>query len=158
MSIRGIIKLGVLLFAVQLAWGGRTMNVQVREAVVRDRPSFMGAIAGSLAYGDQAGVLEEMGAWSRVRSGSLEGWVHTSALTRKTITRPVGGETLEGAASTSEIALAGKGFNQQVEDEFRKQNKEIDFSLIDRMEKMAVSEKEIAGFIEQGKLNPRGGL
>ena len=147
-----------LVLAAWPAWAARTMNVQVREAVVRDRPSFMGAIAGRLEYGDQAGVIAEQGAWSQVRAGAIEGWVHTSALTRKTITRPVGGETLEGTASAGEVALAGKGFNRQVEDEYRKQNQQLDFGLVDRIERQEIDEREIADFLQRGGLTKGGAL
>lgn len=151
--------IGVMMLSAQMAWAsGRSMNVQVRETVMRDRPSFMGAVTGGLAYGDQVSVFQEQGAWSRVRLGASEGWVHTSSLTRKAIERPVGGAMLDGAASSSEVALAGKGFNQQVEDEFKKQNRQLDFTTVDRMEKMAVSETEIRAFLVEGGLQAGGVL
>jgi hypothetical protein len=39
------------------------------------------------------------------------GWLHQSALTKKTISMKAGGQDVATAASGDELALAGKGFN-----------------------------------------------
>ena len=61
------------------------------------------------------------------------------------------------AASSDEIALAGKGFNKQVEGEFRAKNTNLDFSWIDRMETYVVSQAQMQYFIKAGGLSPEGG-
>ena len=60
-------------------------------------------------------------------------------------------------ASSNEIALAGKGFNRQVEADYRKKNKNIRFTWIDRMEKFVVSNDEMNAFVKQGELLPLDG-
>ena len=135
------------------------MSIQVKNGQVRSAPSFLGKIVAKLSYGDRVDVLEEKGSWSKVTlagKGS-EGWIHVSALTTKTIVLNPGAEDVEKSASSDEIALAGKGFNEQVEGEFKKKNPKIDFTQIDKMEKIVVSQSKMQQFLKQGGLRPEGG-
>ena len=52
----------------------------------------------------------------------------------------------------------GKGFNQQVESEFRAKNPNLDFTWVDKMETYVVSEEEMKQFLEKGGLSPEGGF
>ncbi len=142
-----------------LAAGRQMMSVQVKKGVVRLAPSFLSRIVTELAYGDRVYVREEKGSWTGVGvSGSaVEGWMHSSALTPKKIVLKAGSENVEVAASGEELALAGKGFNQQVESEFRAKNSNLDFTWIDKMEKFVVSQKQMKQFLKEGDLSPEGG-
>ena len=64
---------------------------------------------------------------------------------------PVTAGDVDAAATTDEIALAGKGFNQQVEDEY-KSSRKIDFTPVDRMEQRRESRDALLGFVKQGGL------
>jgi hypothetical protein len=146
---------GVGAFAV----GPKMMSVQVKKAEVRFTPSFLGKIIAQLSYGDRVQVLEKKDSWTRIGlPGSPDsGWIHSSALTRKKIVLTAGAQDVQTAASSDELALAGKGFNQQVESEFKAKNPNLDFTWIDRMEKFVVSEKQIKQFLKEGGLSPEGG-
>lgn len=134
------------------------LNVQVRTGKLREQPSFLGRIVGEVAYGDQIQVVREQGEWVLGRSNSsLEGWIHISALTDDEIVLAAGKGNVETAASGDELALAGKGFNSQVEAEFRAQNREIDFAWVDRMEKFIVTPEEMIGFLKVGDVVPPAG-
>ena len=61
------------------------------------------------------------------------------------------------STSSEEIALAGKGFNQQVEQEYKKQNRNVDFSWVDKMEQIVIPQQEMQTFLQQGGLAPTGG-
>ncbi len=138
--------------------GADTLNVQVRAGKLRERPSFLGKIVGEVAYGDQLRILREQGEWRLGRSGTgREGWIHVSALTDDRIVLAAGTGEVERGASSDELALAGKGFNAQIEEEFRAQNQEIDFTWVDRMEKFTVSSEEMAGFLQTGQVTPPAG-
>ncbi len=163
-----MIKLKTYLFAVLLicltgaaafAVGQKMMSVQVKKGEVRLTPSFLGKIVARLSYGDRVDVLGEKGSWTRIGlpGSSASGWIHSSVLTRKKIVLKAGAQNVQTAASSDELALAGKGFNQQVESEFKAKNPNLDFTWIDRMEKFVVSEKQIKRFIEEGGLSPEGG-
>jgi Bacterial SH3 domain len=145
--------------AAAIAGGEKMMSVQIRDGQIRAMPSFLGRIVGTVSYGDRVAVREEKGAWSRVKlqEGDLEGWMHTSALSEKKIVLKAGASDVEQAASTEEIALAGKGFNEEVEKEYKAKNPALDFAWIDRMEKIVVSQDQTKQFLEQGGLFPGGG-
>jgi len=135
------------------------MSVQVKNGQVRSVPSFLGKIIANLSYGATVAVLEQTGSWNKVAipGKSSEGWMHVSALTAKKIVLNPGETDVEKAASSDEIALAGKGFNRQVEGEFKKKNPDIDFARIDKMEKIVVSQNEMQQFVKLGGLTPEGG-
>jgi hypothetical protein len=156
MSSPRIVLIGALLLASALAFGqtGKQMYVQIKETQVRATPSFMGKILGvPLAYGDRVTVLAEQNGWARISlpSGKGEGWVNLSALTKKRVVLKSGGENVGTGASSGEVALAGKGFNQEVENKY-KQDKNLDYSWVDKMETFTVSSEQVLAFLEQGGL------
>ena len=65
---------------------------------------------------------------------------------------------MQTSTSSDELALAGKGFSKQVENEFKEKNPNVNYAWIDRMEKFVVSETQIKRFLKEGKLSPKGGL
>jgi hypothetical protein len=134
------------------------MSVQVKEGRLRAAPSFLGRIVGSVQYADRVRILAWKGAWARVAAGDAQGWIHKSALTEKEIVLQAGAEDVERAATTDELALAGKGFNSQVEERYRTEHPELDFTWIDRMETFGASAEEVRRFLKKGKLRPRGGV
>ena len=135
------------------------MSVQVQDGKLRADPSFLGKIVGAVAYGDAVTVIRQQDPWFfvSIRTGQLTGWIHSSALTEKEIVLRAGDANVQKTASQREIALAGKGFNPQVENEYKKRNPNLDFEEIDRMERIVVSDEEIRQFMMDGKLSPEGG-
>ncbi|SMP41127.1 SH3 domain-containing protein [Desulfonatronum zhilinae] len=132
----------------------RMMSVQVQTGQLRSSPSFLAGIVGEVAYARQVQVLEERTGWARVAvSGtSLSGWMHGSALSSKRIVLQAGAEDVERAATTGEIALAGKGFNEEVEREFRSRNPNLDFRRIDQMQASSPTMAQIRRFAQEGQL------
>jgi uncharacterized protein YgiM (DUF1202 family) len=147
----------VLTAAVAHAATATVMSVQVRKADIRETPSFLGKVLTSLTYGDKVTVQSENGAWMQVSSAGQSGWVHTSALTRKTVVMK-SGEGAQTTASSGEMALAGKGFNSDVEAQFKAGHKDIDFTWVDKMEKIKIPASEIREFIRAGHLDAQGGV
>ena len=150
-----LVLAGVLFACATAIAAGALMSIQVKTGHVRTRPSFLGKVISVLSYGDQVAVLEESGSWKRVSiPGAKGGWMHASALTTKKIVLKPGAEDVEKAATSDELALAGKGFNKEVEDAFKAKNPKVDFSQIDRMERNTVSQAQIAAFVREGELKP----
>jgi len=85
------------------------------------------------------------------------GWVHVSALSAKEIILKPGSKDIQNAASSDELALAGKGFNEEVEKDFKKKNKNANFTWVDKMEKIVISTHEMQGFLKDGGLKAEGG-
>jgi uncharacterized protein YgiM (DUF1202 family) len=133
------------------------MSVQVKEGQLRATPSHLGKILVRVSYGDRVTVLEERGDWKKVSlwGRKNQGWMHSSALTNKRIALKVGQGNVGTSVSRDEIALAGKGFSEEVEAEYRKINKNIDYTWIDRMEAMKVSSEQMEKFIADGRLSLR---
>ena len=134
------------------------MSIQIKDGRLRAAPSFLGQILGSVRYGDRARVLERRGAWTRIAVGSNTGWIHNSALTEKKIVLQAGAADVERAATTDELALAGKGFNSQVENRFRADHPGLEFSWVDRMETFRASAEEVRRFLQEGGLSPKRGV
>jgi hypothetical protein len=143
---------GILLFVVVNALfaitTGDTLAVSVREGEVRSSPGFLSRIDDRVPYGEAVTVLGTSGDWVRVRvdSSGTEGWLHNTAVL------PPGemnltGSTAERTGTTSrEIALAGRGFNQQVEEEYQEQQ-QLDFDRVDEMETLLLPPPELGDFL-----------
>jgi len=147
----------MIMASVVLTASTATMSVQVKDAPVRATPSFVGKVVGTLAYGDQVEVQQTQGAWSKVAGAGASGWMHTSALSSKKIVLAAGQEQAKVAASGDELALAGKGFNSDVEARFKSAHKDIDFTWINRMEKIKIPSSEMQGFLKEGGVTPKEG-
>jgi len=130
------------------------LSVQVKEGQLRSAPSFLGSVKAALAYGDRVELIEDKGAWKQVAIRKLRGWMHMSALTTKKIVLQAGAADVQTSATSSELALAGKGFNAKVEAEFKNKNKNIDYTWVDRMEMLAVKPDQMQAFLKQGQVNP----
>lgn len=159
-------KLGRVLSALGLmaivATAGYTdlglMSVQVKEGQLRATPSFLGTITGQVAYGERVEALQQQGDWISVKNRSSQtGWIHQSALNKKQVSLGAGSLGGPAGTTTQEIALAGKGFNADVESQYRKGHAGADYASVDRMESMRVSPTEITQFIKDGALKPSEG-
>ena len=139
--------------------GAETLNVQVRNGKLRQQPSFLGKIVAEVSYGDRLLIIREQGEWVMARAAAGQaGWIHVSALTDDKIVLAAGAGDVATGASSDELALAGKGFNAQVEAEYRAQNRQLDWTWVDRMEKFTVSPEEMIVFLRAGMVtSPSGG-
>jgi len=150
-----ILFLALLVLSTAAAWAeqAKSMSVNVKEAQVRATPSYLGKVLGTLVYGDQVQVLETQKDWMRVNAPAkgLSGWLNQSALTAKKVVLSSGSETAGQNASSGEVALAGKGFNSQIEAENRQDNT-FDYVTVDRMEKIVVAPESVSAFLQQGEL------
>lgn len=159
MSIKRIfLVLGCVLFLAGTTWSDSgQMCVQVKEGQLRSTPSFLGAVVGPVSYGERVETVQKQGDWVDVKSSrNLTGWIHQSALTTKQIVLNASGQARTGA-SDKEVALAGKGFNADVEAQYRRNNAGVDFAWVDRMETMTVSRDQMISFLDEGKVRPSEG-
>jgi SH3-like domain-containing protein len=149
-----LLLMGVTLLVVTIADARQLMSIQVREGQLRERPSYLGNVTATMEYGTEVQVQREQGPWRWVVSGNDQGWIHESALTRKRVTWSAGDEDVSGAASQEEMALAGKGFTAEVEQQYRAQHRDLDFTWVDRMEKMEKSVDQLLNFLRAGGVEP----
>jgi len=149
MRIRVVAALLVLFAGTALAG---SLNVQIRNGKVRATPSQLGKVVADVAYGAtvEAGTLQN-GWYPVTLPDGKTGWKHESSLTRKRVAMTAGTGDAATGASSDEVALAGKGFNAQVEAKMKADGK-LDYTWVDRMAAFQVSEDQIALFRAQGKL------
>jgi uncharacterized protein YgiM (DUF1202 family) len=151
----GLIVMAAAAFA---AAGSATMSVQVKNGQIRGAPSFLGQVVAPLNYGDRVQVLETKNEWMKVTGpAGQSGWVHSSALTKKKIVMASGSQDVQTGASGDELALASKGFNSDVEADFKSKNKNVDFTWVDKMEKFKVQPREMQSFLKEGGVKPSEG-
>jgi uncharacterized protein YgiM (DUF1202 family) len=127
----------------------RTMYVTARTLEVKSSFGFFAEILGTLSYGAPVSVIQEYGKWAQVKSLDppvVSGWVPAASLTSKRII--TGSST---SASANEIALAGKGFNQEVENAYR-QNGTLNYDAIDAMEEIRIPNRQLFSFLQEGRL------
>ena len=133
---------GSLLFS-QTAANKR--YVAVKTTPLRSSTGFFGRDLRVLSLGDELTLVRDDGKWAEVRAGSQNGWVSSAALSSRRV-------VASGSAVTAtEVALAGKGFSQEIETEYRKSG--LDFSVVDSMERINVSGNELLAFINEGRLS-----
>lgn len=128
----------------------QTMYICLNTVDVMEKPSTRSKKTGTLSYSNKVSVTEEKNNWSFIQAednSSVTGWVPSGALTKKKITA----KNKASSANASEIALAGKGFSSSIEKEYA-QKHQVDFSEIDYIENLSVTEDKNIKFMKEGNL------
>jgi hypothetical protein len=129
---------------------GRTMYVIAKTIAVKSSTNFFADTLGTLPYGAPVSVQQEYGKWVKISSVEppvISGWVAATSLTTKRIIAAAG----KTSASANEIALAGKGFNQEVENAY-KQSGDLNYAAIDTMEAIQIPNRQLFSFLQEGRL------
>jgi len=147
---------GVIVAAlggVVLGQAGRTVTVTQMSAKLTKTPSFLAPTVSKLVRGDQLTLVDEQKDWYHARTkDGQDGWINKSSVVDKAValsTKPGGGQ---GGVSDDEVALAGRGFSPEVEAAYRKDHPNLDFSHVDKIEKLEVDGGALAGFASEGKI------
>ncbi|MDR1804346.1 MAG: SH3 domain-containing protein [Treponema sp.] len=136
------------LFAQQITAGG-TAWISSKTADLKSSTGFFAGRVGTLQMGDQVTVLQISGSKVQVRSAmnsSLSGWVASSSLSARRIV------AAGSSATATEVAMAGKGFDQEVENAY-KTDGNLNYADVDRAEAITVSLDELYTFVTEGRLN-----
>ena len=129
---------------------GGTMYVTPRTLDLKSSTGIFASTRGRLEYGAQVTVLQVSGAWVEVRSAtnaSVSGWTKTVNLTPRRIVQGSG-----TGASAQEVALAGKGFNQEIERAYRTEGN-LSYDAVDMVETLRVSDTDLQAFLVEGRLS-----
>jgi len=141
----------VTCFAAAQASRGGTMYVAVKSVNLKSSTGFFARTLGKLDYGERVTVVQVSGNHLEVRSAvnsSVTGWTAASNLTPRQII-----VSSSNTTSAGEIALAGKGFNQEVEQSYRNQQGELNYADVDKVEGISLNEDELKRFLEDGRLS-----
>jgi hypothetical protein len=132
-----------------------TVKVITQEAMIRKDKRFFAPALVRAPFGAALQESGREGDWFRVSYQGKEGWIHKSAVQEQKfqLSSLAGGQAEE--ASQDEVALAGKGFNPQVESQYKKDNSQLAaaYAQVDRVEAMTVPQPTLNQFIASGKLN-----
>jgi len=127
--------------------------VKIQSTNLRKEPKFYAQTIVILKAGENLEKVSAQDGWIQVKtSGGLVGWIHSSAVETKKFNLFATDKTLKTQASASEVALASKGFNKQVEESYRAKHKEVSFVWVDKMLQIKVSPSQVESFLKKGKL------
>jgi hypothetical protein len=149
---RWILGMGILVLVLPMlaAIAAERLTVQVKETKLRREPKFWAAAVTTLHAGDPVSELGRQDSWIRAGAAGKEGWIHESAVTRSELHLTGGSTTAATGASADEVALAGKGFTEDVEREYRRSHGN-GFAALDALPP-PVGDAELETFLRQGKL------
>ncbi|MEW6593238.1 MAG: hypothetical protein AB1413_00030 [Thermodesulfobacteriota bacterium] len=124
-------------------------RIAVREGVLRQTPSPFGAIKKKLLYDTEVTVGKKQEGWLFITAPE-SGWLHGSAVSegKESLRMAPGKASRAGAVAEKEVALAGKGFDRNVEAAYRKEHTRLRYDLMDQVEKITVPEAEVKKFAE----------
>jgi len=155
---RSFFIVGALLL-VLLAMAADFVVVKIQVTAVRKTPQFFAPVIAPLKAGDRLEKISESNGWVQVKTVTgVIGWVHSSALETPKINLLAANSTMKTQASASEVALAGKGFNKQVEDSYKAKHGELNFAAVDSMLQVKIPAAEIENFLRKGRLGGLGGV
>lgn len=150
----------IFLFVILVAGSillAQTITIKVKETRIRSSPKFYARSICRTERGDRLEKIGELQGWYKVKIPDGEvGWVHSSAVETKKL-RLASGEWVETEASPDEVALAGKGFNEEVEAEYRRTHRDLDYTWVNKMEKIEIPDVEMLDFLKEGRLGEYGG-
>jgi hypothetical protein len=136
-------------FAAAQAKKGGTMYVAVKTAAVKASTGAFAGTTATLNYGDKVTIIQIDGKNAEIKSAanpSMTGWIALANLSAK--------QVVTGTSSTAnakEISLAGKGFNQEVENAYKAKGK-VNYADVDKVETQSVKDADLRKFLEDGRL------
>ena len=146
-----------LLVALALSAGheaqGTPLIVTKKTTKLRTQKRLFAPAVCDLTEGDRVTLNGSEGAWRNVTFGTKNGWIHESDVTAKTDVR-LSGQGVRENYTASEQAAARKGFNPDVEREYRNQHPNLGpaFQKVDEIQARQVDEQEIERFLLEGRL------
>jgi uncharacterized protein YgiM (DUF1202 family) len=136
-------------FAQAQASKGGTMYVAVKTAALKASTGAFAGTTGTLTYGEKVTVIQINGKNAEIKSTanpSTTGWIPLANLSAKQVVTGT-----SSTASAKEISLAGKGFNQEVENAYKAKGK-VNYADVDKIETQSVKDADLKKFLEDGRL------
>ena len=142
-----------ILIVTSVSLHAETATVITKQNAIRTSCKFFSPVKATVRYNDMLEIISKEGDWFQVRFKGVQGCIHKSAIQKKSLSLAKLTGSQGKGTSGDEVALAGKGFNPQVEAAYKNKNPELNFSAVDRVESYRISDSEIMQFIQKGKLN-----
>ena len=137
----------------------KEMSIQVDQAQLRSTPAYYGSVIATVNYADRLKIIDSKGPWVKAATArnNATGWIHISALTSTRLTPKSGSKSAPTSVSAGELSAAEKGFTEQIEQDYRQKNREVDFTWVDKMEKIRISPEQSTVFLKEGQVKPAEG-
>ena len=134
----------------------KNLYVEVKQAKVRVKPLHWSKASSDVSYGDKLEQLDFQNPWYKVKSAQgATGYIHSTAVTKKAIQFKGAGPVDAGVAE-SDIVLAGKGFNKEIEAEYSGDSPDLNYEEVNKLEARNISADRLSKFIIEGQLNSEG--
>lgn len=152
--MKRIVIITMVFLFVATAVLAETVTVITKENAIREYSKFFSPVKAYVKYNDRLEVLSTDGDWYKVKFGPSIGYIHKTAVEKRTASSSSPGlfSRKGSRVSESEAALAGKGFNPQVEASYKSKHPEMKFYLVDNIERFIVPDREVTVFIANGGL------
>jgi hypothetical protein len=121
--------------------------VKVQTTKLRNGPRYFAQAFLTLSAGAKLEKVSES-----------EGWIHSSAIEIPKFNLLAMNKDMKTQASASEVVLAGKGFNKQVEDSYRAKHGEANFTGVEAMLQIKISLTQVEDFLRKGNLGEFRGV
>jgi hypothetical protein len=130
-----------------------TVSVMVRMAKLRLVANHWSTAVEDLPFGTELRLIGQSGAWTEVETAAgKHGFIQTAATSTRKIVLVAGPGVDKPAMGSTDVVLAGKGFNSDVEDLYQDQMPDLDMAFIDRWEHEVPSDAELESFLIDGGL------
>lgn len=134
-----------------------SVYIKVKSTRLRSVAQHYAASLDTLVLGDSVQLLKRYQGWYEIKTlrGKI-GYIHESAVSERKIVLTNSTGKNYGSSDSSDVVLAGKGFNQEVEKQFASQNPTLNFKAVDEIERIRVNESDLLAFVKAGGLKSDG--
>lgn len=132
---------------------GDEVAIAVQNQSIYPMPAFYASPVEPVSYGTMAVIDEINGEWYRITTAlNQDGWIHCTSVTGA-IQTASGATSASGDVTSDEIMLAGRGFNQDIEETYAGEHPDLDFSQVNNMEtSWTVTPQQLYQFLVDGNL------
>ena len=156
MRIKLFTFLVILLYCAPALAQETTYYIKVRTTKLRNAMQHFAPAVSELKLGESVSGQAAENGWFKVRTKTNRtGYLHGSTLSeRKIVANAAKG--YNPASDSSDIVLAGKGFNSEVEKEYASLNPSLNYAEVDSMEKINIKDSDLISFAKVGGLKSDG--
>ncbi len=130
--------------------------IQVKSTKLRSAPQHFAPAVTELKLADSVTGSEVSDGWFKVTTASKKtGYLHKATLSDKKIVNSLS-KGYNPKTDSSDVVLAGKGFNKEVEKDFSRKNPDLNFTDVNQMDKIKVNDSDLISFVKSGGLNKNG--
>lgn len=142
----------VILLSTGYLYAAGTVRVITRENAIRLESNFISPVKLKVKYNDPLTVRSVRGDWFLVTFKGISGWIHKTAVVERTAGLSGSYGSRGQGASADEVALAGKGFNPQVESAYKNRHPGLQFQTVDTIEHFQAPPENLQEFMRKGGL------